>query len=106
MKKITKLFVASILAALLSHTGAFAGIDANPFPQPLAQSKALQIAAASQCDTSCSTTFQSCKHEVVKECEGCDSTDWQQCTNQLRQCRSNCVNQGHCVTMGDEVVCP
>lgn len=61
-----------------------------------------------RCVQKCTSVFRRCKHEVVKECEGCDPSDWKHCTAKLDSCKGTCAFQsGKCHTFPNgETVCP
>lgn len=106
MKKLTRLFVTSILAVLLSHAGAYAGFDGYPFSKAPAQSKIIKVSVDLTCSNRCTRTFAKCRNDVKYDCDCDDPTYWQHCSSALQACHSNCINNFHCIKSGGEVVCP
>ncbi|WP_323772042.1 hypothetical protein [Antarctobacter sp.] len=101
-----RLAAAALLALSMSP------VSADPLLTPAAMSvdslRVILTAGASQCDTSCMTSYDSCVSTgLAAQVVADDEVVYEECSAKLVGCRDVCINRGACITDNSGfVLCP
>ncbi len=101
-------FTAVAFVLLLSAGQSFAAPLCGVAAQSVSGLKVILAAGASQCDTSCMTSYDSCVSTgLAAQAVADDEVVYEECSAKLESCRDVCINQGACIMDNSGfVLCP
>ncbi|SNS76853.1 hypothetical protein [Antarctobacter heliothermus] len=98
-----------VVALAIMPMGAVqAGTLCGPSALSVSGLTVILAAGASQCDTSCMTSYDSCVSTgLAAQAVADDEVVYEECSAKLEGCRDVCINQGACITDNSGFVfCP
>lgn len=107
-----KLSLFTRIAAAAFATLSISPVHADPLLTPAAMSvdslRVILAAGASQCDTSCMMSYDSCVSTgLAAQAVADDEVVYEECSAKLEGCRDVCITRGACITDNSGfVLCP
>lgn len=108
MKTSLSVRLAAVAVAAFSMTAANASPLCSPAAMSVSGLNVILAAGASQCETSCMASYDSCVSTgLAAQAVADDEVVYEECSAKLEGCRNVCISRGDCVTDDTGVVlCP